>query len=441
MKGRLPLVVLVALLAAQSALVLTHIPSSRLTGDEPYYVAKARHLVEHGRFPKARPADLAAEAGAPGNSDWRPQGYPAFVALVSGGEFETVALRRRVTVAQLALVLVSIAVAWTLTGRTLVAAIVLGVSPWPFAFVTQILSDSLNACIAFIALALLYRWAISTASHNALLFAGALLSAATLLLRPEMAAIAPVPVAVALFLRWRRHSLKAAHVVAACVAMLLVVAVQFSYRTWFSGRVEPTLFGGLHIYNPGAFAWVNSWIGTEHDAYDFVYGLAQGDPEHPLPDRAFADDAERHAVETLRARTRAHGFSPEVDQGFAQLAAKRKNERPFGAIVLPRLWHTVHVWVNTETNEQLLAWLGNWPRPARRALIGALLLLKAGLLLLFVWRIIRRRASPLVMMMGSFVIARTLLVGLVLNWMVNRYLLVAWLPLLVVCLARDDEPR
>jgi hypothetical protein len=435
------LAVLIALVAMQCAIALLNVPSKPLGGDERYYVAKARYLYEHGRFQKATAADLAAEAGGPGNSDWRPQGYPAFVALVSSGNFDVVPLRRRVTVVQLALVVAAVLMAWRLVPPTLGAALVLGLSPWPFGFVTQIVADSLNACVAFFALVLLLRWAAGERPRTALLFAGAFLSASTLLLRPEMAAVAPVPVAAALLIRWRRDRVTIVQLAAAASAMLIIVAAQFAYRTYFTGRVQPTLFGGLHIYNRGAFEWANSWVGTEHEAYDFVYGLGQIDKGKPLPARAFASEEERRTVEELRARVREGGFTADVDAAFGRLAEQRKRERPFAAIVLPRLWHTAHLWLNSETNDQLLLFLSGWPRPLRRIFIAGLLLLKLALLALFLRQVIRGPTQPLVAILGSFVIARTLLVGLVLNWMVHRYMTAAWLPLIVVALAAHDESR
>ena len=59
-------------------------------------------------------------------------------------------------------------------------------------------------------------------------------------------------------------------VVAAAIYLLLVGA-QVAYRTSLTGSVG--VFGGLHIYNRGAFDWANSWLGTEKETYDFVYLL------------------------------------------------------------------------------------------------------------------------------------------------------------------------
>jgi hypothetical protein len=262
--------------------------------------------------------------------------------------------------------------------------------------------------------------------------AGSLLLSLTFLVRPEMIAVVPVPIAVSLLV----HRAKPREWSLAVAAFLLIVAVQYGYRTYFIGRVSTSLFGGLHIYNAGLFRWVNSWIGTEDEAYDFVYAMNSGDTTGELPARAFANERERRIVAELRAQTRKTGFTEEIDRRFGALANERIRERPFVAGMLPRLWHAVHLWLNTETNDQLLHVWKPVPRPLRRTLLAMLLLLKAALVAAFAAAVVVRcrswRTEPALAILASFVIARTALIGIVLNWMVYRYMVVAWLPLMLV---------
>ena len=76
------------------------------------------------------------------------------------------------------------------------------------------------------------------------------------------------------------------------------------------------------------------------------------------------------------------------------------------------------------------------PRPLRRVLLALLLLLKAALVLAFPIVVFATRkrwlAEPVIPILAAHVVARTVLVGLVLNWMVYRYMVTAWLPLLLV---------
>ncbi|HEY0371129.1 MAG TPA: hypothetical protein VGD79_03975 [Thermoanaerobaculia bacterium] len=423
-----PWLVLIVLLAAQAVMTVP-IATRPYRGDELYYVAKARAIFNTGRLPKATAMQLAVEAGAWGDSDWRPPGYALILVAISGGNFEAESLRPRVTVLQFAAMAAAILLGFSLLGRQsfrvrLLAAIVIGIAPWPLAFVATAGPDSLNASLAFFALLLLRR--------RETLAAGALLLTLTFLLRPEMIAVVPVPIGVALLV----HRVRPREWALAIGAFALVVAAQYGYRTYFIGRVSTTLFGGLHIYNAGLFRWANSWIGTEDEAYDFVYGMNGGDPTGELPSRAFANERERQIVAQLRAETRARGFSQDIDRRFGELADRRIREHPITAGVAPRLWHTVHLWLNAETNDQLLHGWIPVPRPLRRVLLALLLLLKAALVLALPIAVFATRkrwlAEPVIPILAAHVIARTLLIGVVLNWMVYRYMVTAWLPLLLV---------
>ena len=439
---RIAWIVLVTLLAVQAVLV-AGLPPSPFVGDEPYYVNKARYFAEHGTFPRVSAAARAAEAGAGGDSDWRPPGYPLFVAAVSGGNFEPETLRPRVAAVQfLGVALVAVTALACLStfagGRTmLVAALVLGAAPWPFDFVSLVGADSLNATVSFFGLIALWRWTRG-AGGCAGLFGASLLFSSAFLLRPEMIAVVPLPIAVAVILRTvsLRSFLRLGATAAA--AFLCVVAAQYAYRTHLIGRVEPSLFGGLHIYNAGAFAWVHSWVGTEDEAYDFVYELPEGG-RRTLPARAFRDEEERRAVDALRDAARRQGYTVEIDRAFGELAARRRRDDPFFAIVVPRLWHAMHLYLNLETNDQLLHALRRVPRTPRRGLIGLLLGLKVALLAAFAVKTARLlrgrwRAMQLPALLASFVVARTVLVGLILDWMPHRYALMCWMPLIVVAL-------
>lgn len=428
-RRRIPWLVLIVLIAAQAVMTVPIVTRPYYWGDEPYYVEKARAIFDTGQLPKATAKQLAVEAGAWGDSDWRPPGYSLILVAVSGGNFEPEVLRPRATTLHLAAIAAAILLGFSLLGRQsfrvrLLASIVIGIAPWPFAFVATIGPDSLNASLAFFGLFLMRR-------HETLPV-GALLLSLTFLLRPEMIAVVPVPIGVALLV----HRARPRAWVSTVGAFALVVAAQYGYRTYFIGRVEMSLFGGLNIYNAGLFRWANSWIGTEDEAYGFVYGMSGGNPTGELPSRAFANEQERRIVEQLRAETRARGFSEDIDLRFSQLADRRIREHPMTAGVAPRLWHAVHLWLNTETNGQLLhAWIPV-PRPVRRVLLALLLLLKATMVLAFPIAVFATRkrwlAEPVIAILAAHVIARTLVIGIVLNWMVYRYMVTAWLPLLLV---------
>lgn len=432
--------ILLFLLLCQGALLIRR--PQPLNGDGPYFVDKARYFFEHLRFQPVSAEALAVERGQRwGTSDWRPPGYPMFLAAVSFGDFRWEALVPRVTAMQFALVAATVWLLFAIVGPSLspslqfTTAILLGVVPWPYDFVTTLMPDSVVASITFAGIVILWR---SVEGNNAsLAFAGALLLSTTLMFRPEMIALVPLLLAVSILLRrpdWRSVMKRA---VACAGAFAIVVALQVAYRTNVTG--QPGLFGGLHIRDSGAFAWTNTWLGSENEAYNFVYGLSTGDVRNDLPARAFSDAGERAIVDRVIAidRSQRH-YGPDLDAAFQQLAEKRTREHPFLAFVGTRIWHSVHLWLNLETSSQLLTALTPVPRVIRRPLLGALLLLKLTLIALFAagTLLVRKSVAPtLIVLCATFIIGRTLLIGTAMNWMAHRYVLNAWLPLIACAIA------
>ncbi|HEX2121127.1 MAG TPA: hypothetical protein VHL59_05730, partial [Thermoanaerobaculia bacterium] len=313
------------------------------------------------------------------------------------------------------------------------AALLLGLAPWPFEFAHDIGPDALNAVLAGFALLLLWRGPM---------FPAMLVASSTLLFRPEMIAMAPVFAIAALVLRPRRTK---RDVVAAVLAFALVVAIQVGYRTWFTG--QPGLFGGLRIANAGAFNWTRTWIGTEKEAYDFVYAVTEGRLEE-LPARAFANESERALVEGMMREAHARGYSAELDARFQALADQRRREHPL-LWASVRALNVVQVWLNLETNPTLLDALTPVPRVIRRPILGGLLLLRVFILLfafigaIQAWKRWRRGEADdldrLTLLMFAYVVARTLLVGIVLDWRVHRYVVSAWIPM-IWCAIRGLSP-
>jgi hypothetical protein len=436
---RLATLLLLVALAAQVVLAFPGGTTS-LHGDEGYYVGKAQYFHEHHRFPRATADDLAVENGqVRGLSDWRPQGYALFLAACGSGLADPSALRRRVTIVQSLLIAVALILFFFALRRHTVSttsriatALVLGIAPWPFEFAQTLGPDSAVASFTAIALFLLARYPRSV-------FLATLLFSITFAMRPEMIVLPPLIVGCAMLFQ-ERHRMRFAFV--AAIAFLAVLGAHYAYRIDFTGQRMPPVFGGLQIPDRGAFAWTNSWIGTENEAYNFVYSLTNGQPAPPLPERAFANEAERRIVETSVAHVRATGhYSEADDDAFAALARRRQRENPARAVVA-RLWHTVHLWVNVEMNTQTLNLLSNVSRPVRQVILGALMLLKCGLLagfLLFVVRIRAFRNDAFLILCAVYVIARTLLIGIVLGWFTHRYVVNAWIPLMACAMAAVSQ--
>jgi len=446
-------VLLIVLLSSQIAIVLTHYRHP-LISDEVYYTAKARYLSEHHRFAPADPRAIAVERGlAWGNSDWRPPGYAIFVSALSGGDFSDPAgaLRWRVTVAQLCMVAAAlIALYFAATGGgapRYATAILLGAPPWVFFAVNEIGPDPENLAIVTAALLLFWRFIVASKNHMRWLAAATAMASLALFFRPEMILFPPLLAGIAVLLRMRIARIEWRQAVVAALIFCTFVGMQVTYHTWFSGRLG--VFGGLHIYNRGAFDWANSWLGTEKETYDFVYSIGEG-RAMTLPDRAFDSAVERDAVRAIVTRIGARGvYTAADDTEFERLAQIKAREHPMRMLLL-RGWHTIHLWLNVENNGPLLNALAAVPRAVRRPIYGASLLLRVAALCLAAVALVRsvrsfRRGMEdawtlLVLLMLAYVVMRSLLTGVILNWNVHRYVLSAWPPLLC-CASLALRPR
>ncbi len=444
--NRGPFLLLLSLLLAHFVVVLSHYEHPLVT-DEHYYVAKGRHIAEHGRFAPAEPHAVAVEEGrAYGTSDWRPPGYPLFLAAISLGDFDHPAkgLRLRATVVQFLGVAATLIALFAITLRSGVrgawrylAAVLIATPPWTFAFVNDLGPDALTVPIVGASLLLVWVYVTAREPRAWPLLAATLVAGSALFFRPEMIVTAPFLVAVAFALQWLRRRVRIVHFAAASLLWCALVGAQAAYHTWHTGI--PGIFGGLHIVNAGAFEWVKTWPGTEKEAYDFVYAITEARPAS-LPDRAFDDERERAEVLAIVARIQARGrYLQEDDAFFARLAAERRRAHPVRTQLL-RGWHAVNMWFNIENNSPLLTALAAVPREARRPFYGALVLLRLVIFMLAGAAVVRcvrafarGRASAydlLFVLLLLYAVFRTLFVGAVLNWNVHRYLLSAWPPVL-----------
>ncbi len=452
--ARLGATVLAGLLLLQLLLVFAAIErtGAGFGGDEPAYVAKASWLKENGGFPRLPPGEWGRPFPADfwGNSDWRPIGYPVFLAAVGGSGIEPATTRTRVAVVQflcvaaaLSLTYVAAAKGFRLHARAcLLLGIGLGLQPWAFGYAMLVGPESLTMVLTWLGLVAL-AWAATGKGHAT--WIGTIAGTASLtvagILRPESLVLAPLLVGIGVWLGRRGRRRTIGLVVAAITVFLSVVSLQVAYRWNLTGRLE--VFGPVRFFNSGLFRWLHTWVNTEKSAYDGIaYRLPAGVVSiDELPVRAFRDRAERDAVARALDLVRSDGYTRDVDAAFSSIAEKRERESMLGAIVLPRLARTAQLWLNLDTNRQFLSALSRAPRLFSRAAL-ALATLGRGLVLALFGAAVavsfregfpsgpRSLATPLVFLAAAYVLLRTLLVGPALGWMVARYMQPAWLPML-----------
>ncbi len=460
---------LAVLLAFQLYLAVASVSSggSVWAGDEPAYVSKAADICAWGGFPRG--PDESRGKPLPGDfwgtSDWRPVGYPLFLATLGGARLEPRDTRLRVTVIQFTGVAASLALLYALAIRWLglgsrmqiVAAALLGLQPWTFAFVGLVGPESLTLTATWIGLVLLASSVRARGKRAAgTVFAGTLALTLAGILRPECLALAPPVVALAL---WRGHRESGStwpRLAFACVAFLAVVSLQVGYRWQLKGRLE--VFGPVRIFNSGFFSWVHTWVNTEKEAYDgLAYRIGSGTVTlEEMPDRAFLESREREEVGAALERIRTGGYTREVDRAFEGIAARKIREAPLSALLVPRIIRTLQLWLNLETNAQLLRMLAKAPRAVSRGAIAATLVGRIGVLCLFFvaiaagWRANGSgcigSCSALLLLSAAYVLLRTALIG-ILGWGVARYTTPMWMPVLwgslvgLACLVTGKAPR
>lgn len=447
------LAILLLLLVLQLALADAHLSSKApgFGGDEPSYVGKALELREHGGFPRL-PED---SRGKPfpndfwGNSDWRPVGYPLFLAAVGAEGFEPRATRLRVTVLQFGGVAIALLLSYGLAIRwlgvggraSLLVAAGLGLQPWTFAYVGLIGPESLTMTMTWMGTVALAAASASRGRTAVLAVAtGSFALTGAGLLRPESLALAPPLVVLALWLGPRQKAELLTKAAAAAIAFLSIISLQVAYRWQLSGRVE--IFGPARFFNGGFLRWINTWVNTEKGAYDgLAYRIGSGTVRiDELPSRAFLGTWDREQVSSTLERIRAEGgYTREVDQSFAAIAAWKTSNAPLSCFVIPRVARTFQLWLNLESNSQLLEALSRAPRVVSRGVIAAATASRIVVLGLFfvavgvslqAARLPREIGQALLLLSIAYVLLRTLLVGAALGWAVARYMHPAWMPML-----------
>jgi hypothetical protein len=445
------LALLVALIAMQAALMATAMGKAgrSFNGDENYYVAKARALQSIHRFPRLQPPEYGNPFPARfwGDSDWRPPGYPMLLAAATFPDVLGGTTRGRVAWIQFAGVAGVLALLFLLavspadrTGWALAVALALGAAPWPFAFASLIGPESAVLVLATVGAVLLALYASGSGRRSPFVL-GVLCLSLSFIFRPEGIVLVPFMVILAIAARsWRHRRVDARSVGDAATAALVFVAVlsvQILYRVNVAGRFE--VFGPARFSNEGALAWIQTWFNTEENADGrFAHRLSNGRPGlSELPSRAFRDDLEKAEIgKALEALARGEQYDETIDRRFAEMASKRRREAWFGSIVGPSAARTVQLWVNLSTSTHWLSWLATTPRPFSRTVVGGLLAAKLLLLAAAALAIIAAvrnalkgslgRTEILTLMLGGYVVGRTLVIGLWVGLMVARYMVSAW---------------
>jgi hypothetical protein len=445
--------VLLIILGGQLALAWSHATKTMVpVGDEYDYYDRAMYLVQHGEFRPFSEIDRQIVDGEVfGYGNFRPPGYPVILALTGLDAPTFLQLRRRMVVIQsfaIALVVICLYVgisAMIGDPRWLLAvSVVLGVQPWCFEFSSFLITESLTASLCGLALIGLALFVVQENRGRSILwFAAAVaLFSLSFMLRPEMIVLVPALVIFAIILRTRQPQEVTILSLVALMIFLMFVAANVAYRIQIEGR--PAIFGEFVHRAPGLHEWSKTWIGTQKLRHAAVYDGYKGafDPER-LPDRAFADDTERrHILSAYQRLQDSKEYDEEVDNAFQIMARKRMSDSWLMNVVAVRLWNVGNLWLNLETNSQLLDFLSLFSPTLRKALLACLLVLKIGLVfgaisaIPMLHRNLKERppiwCDYLTMLALVFIVVRSLLIGVIIGEYLHRYMTPAW-PALLWC--------
>lgn len=454
------LTVFALLMGGKLALLLMQPLPDAWHGDSGDYVGKALYFHEHGVFPPIR-------SDAPGRSaltysDFRPPGYPLFIAALLDFGKTVPEITYNVRLAQFVLDLVTTAillwVVWRFHPSTRyrwLAVLVLGVQPWTSAFIVTLNPDTLTAFLMVTGLGLLALFVTArTATEDwpwvkalALVPASLLLSL-TFLIRPEMIvfAFAMILIGLAMTLPALPRRTVARYGVLAAIPFLAMVAANMAYRWQVAEEVR--IYGAFKHATPGLMQWTKTWIGPQAAKEGVVFGpLMIGlDGFGQLPVGAFTDEAERESLLAVVRVVEARGaMTPEEDRLFGAIAQRRIAADPWGYYLWNRLYGACYFWINLSNAAHYLNGFSLLPQPLSKLLTGGFLVLKLLILAFFVLGIVlfpwRDRSTLWVqwhlsfLLLGiAFVLMRTFYFAGVAGYVEYRYALVAWPFVLAVAL-------
>jgi hypothetical protein len=426
------------------------------SGDAGDYFGKALYFHEHREFPRIQWDPSSVEALA--YSDFRPPGYPLFIAsfLPFGTTVPAIAQSLRLAHFGLdvATTLLLLAVVWRFHNDVAyrwIAAVVLGVQPWTTSFIVTLTPDTLTTFLLVLGVAFLALFATGQRAwvRNLGLLGGSCFLSLTFLVRPEMILFAFAVISFGLVLAlpgglsWRsigRNGLLAA------VPFLAIVGANMAYR-WHIAQ-EVGIYGEFRHATPGLVQWTKTWIGSQTTKEPVIWGPLRIGPESfsELPDRAFSDDGERQSL-TAAARSVAERGSMTVDEDrlFGAVARERIERDPLTYYVWNRLYCIGNFWINLSNSAHFLNAFSVLPRMLSKVLTLGFFTLKLMVLGFFVVGVVsfpyrnnhstRALWSLSFIRMGIlFVLLRTLYFGAYLAIPEYRYTLVAWPFVLAVAL-------
>lgn len=339
-------------------------------GDSPVYLELARNLLDGHVYGLMRNGRMVP-------TDARPPGYPLFVAAVESlaGRSDTALF-----LAQALLDVASCFLIASLAARLApeparrrvwqaalwLAALCPFVANYTAVALTEVLAVSLTAATLFLLVRAWQREELVQVKCDRAgwLLAGAAAGLATLVRAESPLLLASAGVAISLACAMRREWLRILRTGIWLAAGLLVILLPWGLRNLATlGRLQ--LLAARYAQMPGDYvprgfySWTDTWLVRFRDVYLVPWKV----DEQPilvddLPAYAFDSPAEREQVaRLLDAYNDALTITPQIDRGFAALAAERTRRHPLRTWLWVPLERIATLWLTPRV--ELLPYTGH----------------------------------------------------------------------------------
>lgn len=452
--------ILLGALAVRLGLVLAS--DAYTNGDSDNYLTVAANIVRNFCVSRSDPASGACQPDWGGNQPL--PGYPAFIALswlVLGHSVFAVQLLQ--TVAAVAAAARMTYAVWAYTRRrdvTLAVAALLALSPLQVALPRAILTEPLATATTIWVMAELI---LSLAERRLRIVSLGCALAAAIFVRPDAVVLCLVVAGAAFYL----HRPPVALARGALVALLVLLPVAgWIARAETVGLSFPRPASGHDWpFPPGMLAWAMTWSESDADEHSFIVPVFDADySEIAIPSHVYVDAAEQESVQRALAELRAQAGEPvpaSIDAVFGSLAAKRRASHPVATLVAVPVKRALYMWLSPAyafdwpirrfsleegaaiahtgyaSLAGLLSMIARYPMAlGERALVNGyrlVVLLGFATCVVLCRRASLVRVRPVVAIVASYVVLRTIFMSWIAPGLGTRYIVEALPAMEIVC--------
>ncbi len=441
---------LIATLAGVALRLLFIFRFPGVTTDSFVYGDIAKNWLKHGIYGLSGVNDISP-------TTIRLPGYPAFLAgvfAIFGMEhYRAVLLLQLVVDLGTCLLTADLARRMASPRAARIAFLLAALCPFLANYVANALTETWEVFFTVLALDLAVVGLDHLADASLISWAGCGLAVgAAILLRPDGALLLVAIGAYLFVVLMRRHkATTASQVVKAGLTLALVSLATLipwtlrNLRTFHEFQpLAPRYANEENAFVPLGFnRWMRTWV-ADYTSTEDIYWMVPGNPVDvdKLPDRTFDSPSQRQqTIKLLEDYNDALHVTPELDARFAALAAERVHHSLLRYYVVLPFMRIADMWLRprTETLPSDTRWWELDDDPKWLALSLGLGIVNLAYVLAAFAGLVRRRFSPHLGLLLTFVILRTLFLGTLEN-PETRYTLECY-PIVIILAAALFDPK